>query len=198
MSRFLRRADSASDAAKPSLIDAKVIDSASSTPPAVSHDIITRPSSACIVPTIPEYTPDQTRILSDIKAHLLESHKTLETQDASYIPWERRWIEDPSTSRRYANAVKWDLAQAKKRANETLLWRREFKPDLLIPDEVKKEGETGKHIVSGYDYAARPVLYLRPGRENTKPNAQQVRYLVWSLERAIGQCRRRALKYADS
>ena len=77
--------------------------------------------------------------------------------------------------------------QAKRRAADTLYWRREFKPDLLVPEEVKREGETGKHIVSGFDNLSRPILYLRPGRENTEPNVQQVRYLVWSLERAIGE-----------
>lgn len=124
--------------------------------------------------------------MSDLKTHLLEIHKSLESLDSSYVKWERRWIEDPCTCRRYATAVKWDLAAAKKRAADTLHWRREFKPDLLVPDEVKREGETGKHVVSGFDYEGRPVIYLRPGRENTDANPQQVRYLVWSLERGLG------------
>jgi hypothetical protein len=41
-------------------------------------------------------------------------------------------------------AAKWNLTDAKKRIQATLEWRREFKPDLIPPDEVKIESETGK------------------------------------------------------
>lgn len=165
---------------------AKVIDDGSSTLPEATQDILTFPSSSCSVPAAPSHTAEQIKTLAELKSHLLHLHASLEALDPSYVPWERRWIEDPCTARRYANAVKWDLTQAKKRAADTLHWRRDFKPDLLVPDQVKREGETGKHIISGFDNEARPILYLRPGRENTEPNPQQIRYLVWSLERAIG------------
>ena len=62
---------------------------------------------------------------------------------------------------------------------------RDFKPDLIVPEDVRIEGETGKHVLSGYDKRAMPLLYLRPGRENTQPSDRQIRYLVWSLERAV-------------
>lgn len=67
----------------------------------------------------------------------------------------------------------------------TLEWRRSFQPDIIVPSSVSIEGETGKHVISGFDHFGRPVLYLRPGRENTKPSDRQIRYLVWSLERAL-------------
>lgn len=70
---------------------------------------------------------------------------------------------------------------------DTLRWRREYKPELIKPEEVAIEGETGKHVLSGFDNKGRPVLYLRPGRENTKPSPRQIRYLVWGLERALGE-----------
>jgi hypothetical protein len=185
MSRFLRRGPAVE--AKDDNLGTKDIDSTSPTPLPYTNEIITYPSTSCNIPPARQYTPEQIKIMSGLKEHLLELHKTLEEVDQSYVPSERRWIEDPSTCRRYANAVKWDLNMAKKRAADTLQWRREFKPDLLVPDEVKKEGETGKHVISGFDNEGRPVLYLRPGRENTDANPQQVRYLVWSLERAIGE-----------
>jgi 4-nitrophenyl phosphatase len=188
MSRFLRRAAPA-EKTTPHL-DAKLSNEGSSgpsTPVAATQEAIRFPSASCKKPEIPQHTPEQTQIMADIKAHLLELHTSLESKDASYVPWERKWIEDPSTTRRYGRAVKWDVAQAKKRAAETMNWRREFKPDLLVPDKVKIEGETGKHIISGFDNASRPVLYLRPGRENTSPSPRQIEYLVWSLERAIGE-----------
>lgn len=190
MSQFLRKGGPTVEATKDvdlSVVEKK-LDSGTSTPAIVTSELLLYPSSSCKIPKEPEFTVDQIRIMSEVKTHLLELHKSLESSDASYIPWERRWIEDPTTSRRYAIAVKWDLANAKKRATDTLQWRREFKPDLLIPDEVKKEGESGKHIVSGFDNVGRPVIYLRPGRENTDANPQQVRYLVWSLERGLDFC----------
>ena len=44
-------------------------------------------------------------------------------------------------------AAKWNFEDAKKRIKGTLEWRREFKPDLIPPDEVKIEAETGKMCV---------------------------------------------------
>ena len=64
-------------------------------------------------------------------------------------------------------------------------WRREYKPELIPPDEVAPEALTGKHVLTGFDLEGRPILYLRPGRENTKPSPRQIRYMVWSLERGI-------------
>lgn len=68
---------------------------------------------------------------------------------------------------------------------ETLQWRRDYRPDLIPPDEVAPEAETGKHVINGFDKESRPIIYLRPGRENTKASPRQIRYLVWTLERAI-------------
>lgn len=195
MSRFLRRAAPPAEQTQ-SHLESKLIDEeGTSTPVIATQETLKFPSSSCKIPDPPQHTPEQIRIMSDLKKHLLELHSNLEKIDSSYVPWERKWIEDPCTTRRYANAVKWDLNQAKKRAADTLQWRRDFKPDLLIPDEVKKEGETGKHIISGFDNAGRPVLYLRPGRENTSANPQQVRYLVWSLERALGESQSLVWRY---
>lgn len=63
-------------------------------------------------------------------------------------------------------------------------WRRDFQPDLIPPDEVKIEAQTGKIILTGFDKDGRPILYMRPGRENTERSPRQVRHLVWWLERA--------------
>ena len=41
-------------------------------------------------------------------------------------------------------AAKWKLEDAKKRLLSTLQWRREYKPDLIRPEDVRIESETGK------------------------------------------------------
>jgi len=40
-------------------------------------------------------------------------------------------------------------------------------------------------IVTGFDKDARPILYMRPGRENTETSPRQIRHLIYNLERAI-------------
>jgi hypothetical protein len=36
-------------------------------------------------------------------------------------------------------------------------------------------------ILSGFDEDARPVLYLRPGRENTEVSPRQIRHMIFHL-----------------
>lgn len=47
-------------------------------------------------------------------------------------------------------AAKWNSADAEKRIKATLEWRREYKPDLIPPDEVKIEAQTGKMCVGPF------------------------------------------------
>jgi hypothetical protein len=86
---------------------------------------------------------------------------------------------------RYLRATKWDLDQAEKRINATLKWRQEFKPDEIQPDDVKHEAMSGKQILNGFDKEGRPILYLIPGRENTKAGQSQLKFVVFNLEKAI-------------
>lgn len=40
-------------------------------------------------------------------------------------------------------------------------------------------------VLSGFDRQGRPLLLMRPGRQNTKESPRMVRYTVWFLERCI-------------
>ncbi|KNZ45616.1 hypothetical protein VP01_798g6 [Puccinia sorghi] len=86
---------------------------------------------------------------------------------------------------RVCRATKWDRSRALKRLIDTLVWRREFKVDEIDPQELSHEAETGKQFTLGYDNHQRPILYMFPYRENTKPSINQIRLLVWYLERTI-------------
>ena len=55
-----------------------------------------------------------------------------------YFPWEKRWLDKADTVPRYMRAAKWKLEDGKKRLKATLEWRREFKPDLIPPEEVSE------------------------------------------------------------
>lgn len=50
---------------------------------------------------------------------------------------------------------------------------------------LERENATGKIYVRGYDKEGRAMLYLRPGRENTCVLEDQMKHLVWNLEKAI-------------
>lgn len=89
-------------------------------------------------------------------------------------------------------AAKWKMDDAKKRIKATMEWRREYKPELIEPGDVSIEAETGKmfentrsltndRIISGFDRDARPVIYMRPGRENTETSPRQIRHLIYCL-----------------
>ncbi|KAI0321247.1 CRAL-TRIO domain-containing protein [Amylostereum chailletii] len=122
------------------------------------------------------------------KAQLVALREYAETlrlpESDPYAKHEKQWLDRPDTMPRYMRAAKWKLDDGKKRIKGTIEWRREYKPELIPPDEVKIEAETGKIILTGFDLDGRPIIYMRPGRENTETSPRQLRHLVWVLERA--------------
>ena len=65
------------------------------------------------------------------------AHTLVLPESDDYRKWELRWLAKPDTLGRYMRAAKWDLEDGKKRITATLHWRREYKPDLIPPDEVR-------------------------------------------------------------
>jgi len=49
----------------------------------------------------------------------------------------------------------------------------------------EEEARTGKMCRRGYDKTGRPVVYFRPRNENTKNYENQVKHLVYTLEKVI-------------
>lgn len=93
---------------------------------------------------------------------------------------------------RYLRATKWIVADAKERLELSLAWRREFgishafsKDNSVNFELCSPENETGKEVILGYDNDARPCLYLKPGRQNTKTSQRQVQHMVLMLETVI-------------
>jgi hypothetical protein len=105
---------------------------------------------------------------------------------------ERSWLTKECFLR-YLRATKWNVKSCIERIEGTLAWRREFgidgaydfTKDTVNPDLVSPENETGKQVILGYENNARPILYLKPGRQNTKNSFRQVQHLVFMLERVI-------------
>ncbi|KAN0065460.1 hypothetical protein ACQY0O_001296 [Thecaphora frezii] len=183
MARFLSRLGVSSSQAN-SIRSAKSTESLSADLPPKTRELILRPADGCQPKPRPELDEQQQAKLVQLR-EFLHAHVASYPPAADYEPWERKWIAEDSLYRRYLRAAKGDLDNAKKRIQGTLEWRREFRPEIIAPSDVAAEAETGKHVISGFDKEGRPILYLRPGRENTSPSPRQIRYLVWSLERAI-------------
>lgn len=152
--------------------------------------------------------PLKTPIVDPVESAVPESKAELTSEQKSkyesLLEIVKSWKEVPSTQGkegplaeseimwltrecllRYLRATKWVTADAAKRLLGTLIWRREYGIETLTGDYVSPENETGKQIIFGYDIAARPCLYLNPGRQNTEPSPRQVQHLVFMLERVI-------------
>ncbi|KAI0066633.1 CRAL/TRIO domain-containing protein [Artomyces pyxidatus] len=143
--------------------------------------ILTSPVPGTVVAPIHVYDEEQQMKLKELG----EYAETLRLPNSDpYAIWEGRWLHRPDTLPRYMRAAKWKLEDAKKRIQGTLEWRREFKPELIPPEEVKIEAATGKIILTGFDLDGRPIIYMRPGLENTETSNRQLRHLVYVLERA--------------
>ncbi|ETW86598.1 phosphatidylinositol transfer protein PDR16 [Heterobasidion irregulare TC 32-1] len=148
---------------------------------AKTTQFITAPAPGTVINPVHTYTEEQTAQIAALREY---AHSIALPESDPYHPFERRWLDRSDTLPRYMRAAKWKLDDGMKRIKGTLEWRREFKPDLIPPDEVKIEAETGKIILNGFDVDGRPIIYMRPGRENTETSPRQLRHLVWVLERA--------------
>ncbi|KAL9716620.1 hypothetical protein Ac2012v2_001070 [Leucoagaricus gongylophorus] len=147
----------------------------------MTHQVLTEPEPGTTIHPLHLYTDDQQAQIDALRAY---ANGLLLPSADPYHPWERRWLQKADTVPRYMRASKWNFQDAQKRIKATLEWRRDFQPDLIPPDQVKIESETGKIIITGFDRDGRPIIYMRPGRENTETSPRQLRHLVWCLERA--------------
>ncbi|KAJ3547935.1 hypothetical protein NMY22_g1467 [Coprinellus aureogranulatus] len=143
--------------------------------------IKTSPEPGTVIHPVYTYTAEQQQMIENLKK--FSASVALPPSDP-YYKWEQRWLARPDTHPRYMRATKWNYRDSEKRIKATMEWRRTFKPDLIKPDDVKIESETGKIILNGFDKDGRPIIYMRPGRENTERSDRQLRHLVWWLERA--------------
>ena len=148
-----------------------------------------KPLSSCKIVVRPPLTAEQ-------GSKYAELHKRVDGWKQIPISTEKRASEAPLTDDermwltrecllRYLRATNWNLDNAAKRLIDTLVWRREYKVKDITGDLVSEESETGKQYILGYDINARPILYMNPGKQNTKKSERQIQHLVFMLERVI-------------
>jgi hypothetical protein len=90
---------------------------------------------------------------------------------------------------RYLRARAWNVEKATKMLHATLEWRTAVRIDALCFDEVASEAATGKMLrLPCCDRKGRPLLLMRPGNENTRAAAGQLRFLTWTMEDMVRAC----------
>ncbi|KAN0032832.1 hypothetical protein ACTFIV_006759 [Dictyostelium citrinum] len=99
---------------------------------------------------------------------------------------EREWLEDGGDMLllRYLRARDYDLSLSFNLLKNTLEWRNKYKPYEITAESLSYEASSGKQYVFGKSLG-RSVIYLRPVRENTKNHENQIRLMVYNIERAI-------------
>jgi len=99
----------------------------------------------------------------------------------------REWITEPTICR-YLRARDWDHDKSFVMMSKSLEWRASYLPHKIKADDVMIElKNTGKMYRNGFDRWRRPVMYMKPGKDNTGPNEREVKvkYLVYLLEKCI-------------
>ncbi|KAI7861616.1 CRAL-TRIO domain-containing protein [Spinellus fusiger] len=104
--------------------------------------------------------------------------------DHDYYESEKGFLTS-ATLNRYLRARKWDLEASKAMLENTIKWRRDFRPEQLDPDYIRPEAETGKMYFNGYDKCGRPIWIMQPRNQNSKDGERQVKHIVFCLERGI-------------
>lgn len=70
--------------------------------------------------------------------------------------------------------------------SETIHWRDSYKPNHIKFEEVNEEVCSGKLYIANFtDKKSNPVIVMRPRNQNTKDYDDQIRLLVYTLERAV-------------
>ncbi|CCH61967.1 hypothetical protein TBLA_0G00160 [Henningerozyma blattae CBS 6284] len=151
-----------------------------------------------IPPKQKDLTDSQNEMYLKVLKHFSNPLLEIPDQEKAKIPasvltdCEKAWLSKECILR-YLRATKWVLNDAIERITLSISWRREFgisnvgeeNGDKLTADLVEHENETGKQVILGYENNGRPLLYLKPGRQNTKNSHVQVQHLVFMLERVI-------------
>lgn len=150
---------------------------------------IPTPASSTKPPAKPVLTADQeakySQVLADVSKWTTVPATTAKNAPQEPLQDHERMFLTRECLLRYLRATKWSPANAVKRLQSTLAWRREYGADTFTHDYISPENETGKQIVLGYDNDQRPCLYLNPGNQNTKMSDRQIHHLCYMLDRTI-------------
>lgn len=100
-----------------------------------------------------------------------------------------QWANDECLYR-YLRARQYNVDKAMAMLENSIKWRQEFGVGLLLTEydkDVKYLGQVGCNYVHGKDKLGRPIVYMKPRNQLKEAGTQkqQMRHLVYTLERAI-------------
>lgn len=153
----------------------------------------------------PEVKDDQFSVLGGetSKMGVKEELEAVQAMWEALSEEERKALPDRTMLVRHYRAEKGNLKAGIGKLKAALEWRKEFGVvDIVncMMDEtdlakiMMNENETGKIYVRGYDAEGRALMYMRPARENTQNELNNMRHLVWNLEKAIACTARKSVE----
>lgn len=141
-----------------------------------------------------------------------EEKRQMEEISKALSQEEQEGLADQFMTLRHLRAEKGNVQKAIAALQRTLKWRKEFRVEDLkrclqpvdqepkedekkeeeskasreeLASVVRKENETGKMYIRGYDKGGRAIMYMRPGKENTNNEEGNMRHLVYHMEKAV-------------
>jgi hypothetical protein len=131
-----------------------------------------------------ERSDKQEDALTALRTHFTEKYLTIpETveENAAFL------IDE--TYIRYLKARNWNVDKATAMLEATVKWRKEFEVDALTKgkwhENMCEENASGKLYVRGLDKSGNVLVYMKPRNENSRDHDNNVRHLVYNLERAL-------------
>lgn len=85
---------------------------------------------------------------------------------------------------KYIRARPHSLDKAAALLLDTLQWRHQYRPELIVATEVADECKSGKILVKGFDMYGRPLVVMNNHYNTTSDHDAAIRQLVFQLELA--------------
>jgi hypothetical protein len=174
----------------PTAVGSSVVDEKSAAAPAGPRKTpFAQPASGCTPPPAAELTEDQQAkyktVFDTVQSWTEIPDSTAKNASKSPLTDDDKLWLTRECLLRYLRATKWNTAEAAKRLQSTLTWRREYGVEKFTADYISPENETGKQVIMGFDKEGRACLYLLPKNQNTAVSDKQVHHLVYMLDRSI-------------
>ncbi|CUS24336.1 LAQU0S15e02212g1_1 [Lachancea quebecensis] len=127
----------------------------------------------------------------------VQSPRVFDSEHCEELPeqplssWEKSWLTAECILR-FLRSTKWDQEESIARLTSTIIWRREFgifddegRFQSTLAEAASAENRSGKILLLGYDRSQRPILIIRPGRQNTTTSFAQIQHLIFMVESAM-------------
>jgi hypothetical protein len=138
------------------------------------------------------------KIPSGVESPLNNLNETQKMKMAQFRDIVNSWgeVEDPSQVNdmalyRYLLGLGWDVDVAASHLEDTLRWRKEFRPQDLQLRDFEPVAKSGWCYHYGFDRKSRPIIYIKLGRDKAPDTAEnrllKYKYLAYMQEKCISR-----------